>query len=212
MFPILVTPMFYPPKKCRTFLLVTLALTLGTACGHPPTPSVDVPAVEEPPAETLVPEEQPGEEPIAEQASPSSNPACEAAVACGFVYRSGNFPVRSPRQLGEIRDCRNIPGSLNVFTNGNWLTDVDLPCLTSIGSDLFITQNRALSGLDGLSNLTSVGGNLVITENRMLSSLDGLSNLTSVGRNVIIRGNPALPSFDDFESLRTYLRAQPRPR
>ena len=57
-----------------------------------------------------------------------------------------------------------------------------------------------------------MGGNLVITENRMLSSLDGLSNLTSVGRNVIIRGNPALPSFDDFESLRTYLRAQPRPR
>jgi hypothetical protein len=73
--------------------------------------------------------------------------------------------------------------------------------LTSIGTDLFIERNDALTNVGGLSGITSVGGNLLVLDNPTLTNVDGLSGLTSVGGIMSVSFNDALANVDGLSGL-----------
>ena len=64
--------------------------------------------------------------------------------------------------------------------------------LISVGGDLQINYNDALTNLDGLANLTSVGGDLQINDN------DALANCKSVAP---LLGWPNGPPYDSVEGV-----------
>jgi hypothetical protein len=111
----------------------------------------------------------------------------------------GTYNIENEHDLEEIYLCESISGDL-VFDTQEWLTGIDLPCLTSVGGNLYIGLNDTLTSIDGLSSVTSVGGYLYISHNDALTSLDGLSSLTSVGETLYIGYNDALCQ-DDAEAL-----------
>ncbi len=64
--------------------------------------------------------------------------------------------------------------------------------LTSVGGDLLINGNAALTSLSGFGALASVGEDLIISDNDVLTSLDGLGAITSAGKDLSIRSNDVL--------------------
>ena len=83
------------------------------------------------------------------------------------------------------------------------LTNLDgLSGITSVGYDLYISDNDALTNLDGLSGITgSLAGDLVIGTNAVLTNLDGLGTLTSVGGELKINNNAALTNLDGLSGI-----------
>jgi hypothetical protein len=159
----------------RRTCLAIVALTLCAACGHAPTPVIEDPTAEEPETETA--------------AQDAPDPACAEAVVC-----DGDYEVTSAEELEELRGCSGIVGDL-LLGDQEWLTNIDLPCLTAIIGDLGIARNDALANVDGLRNLARVSSHLIIVQNDTLTNLNGLQGLTSLGM-VIIRDNNALANVD----------------
>ncbi len=101
--------------------------------------------------------------------------------------------------------CTEIEGYVLIM--GDDITNLlELSVLTSIGGELWISENDKLASLMGLENLTSIGGSLTIGKigfagNPYLTTLAGLNNLTSVGSYVKINNNPALISLTGLENL-----------
>ncbi|MBU1675597.1 hypothetical protein KKA85_07425 [bacterium] len=87
----------------------------------------------------------------------------DVAVPC-----AGNHDIETESDRVAIMPCESISGDL-TFRIQAWLTGTHLPCLTTVGGDLIIENNAALTSLDGLFNLTSVGGDLYIAGNDCLS-------------------------------------------
>lgn len=100
--------------------------------------------------------------------------------------------------LSPLSGLSNIDGDVTI-TENNALTNLDGLSIDSIGEILEITLNPALTNIDGLSDLVFAGG-LIIDSNIVLSNLDGLSSfeITSI---IIIKDNPALTTIDDLTSL-----------
>ena len=70
--------------------------------------------------------------------------------------------------------------------------------LRTIGGNLVITGNPALSNLTGLDRLRLVK-NLDINKNNNLTSLKGLDSITTIGGNMIIENNYALNDLSSFD-------------
>lgn len=111
----------------------------------------------------------------------------------------GEYDVESPSDYPVVQQCESISGTLR-FYELDWLTSIEMPDLTTVGEDLIIADNDALTNLDGLSSLITVGGWLVIYGNDVLTSLDGLSGLTTVGGSLDIHANRCL-SPDEAEAF-----------
>ena len=112
---------------------------------------------------------------------------------------SGSASVFEPSDFSAIADCTSISGSLFVVCPS--CTDLsELNSLTSVGHNLRIDDNDALTNLNGLSGLTSVGG-LEIGGNDALTNLNGLSNITSVGGDLEIWNNDALINLDGLSGI-----------
>jgi hypothetical protein len=62
----------------------------------------------------------------------------------------------------------------------------------SVGGDLHVANNDALTSLSGLDALTSVGGGVTIEGNGVMTSLSGLDALTSVGEDLTVESNAQL--------------------
>jgi hypothetical protein len=88
--------------------------------------------------------------------------ACAAAVPC-----TGDYIIENSSDMDEAALCESISDDLTI-TRKTWLTNTDLPCLTSVGGILRIYSNPALTDISGLSSLTSVGGDLNIYSNPVL--------------------------------------------
>ena len=73
--------------------------------------------------------------------------------------------------------------------------------MTSIGGNLWISNNDVLTSLTGLDNVTSIGGYLRIGSNDTLTGLTGLDNLTSIGGMLFISSNPMLISLSGIDNL-----------
>ena len=97
-------------------------------------------------------------------------------------------------------NCSEVTG--DVMIDGTVVMNLDgLSVLTSVGGDLVITRNPALTNINGLSVLTSVGGSLLIYSNYALNNINGLSGLTSVGGDLDLTANYALTNVDSLSSL-----------
>jgi len=104
-----------------------------------------------------------------------------------------NFQINHP-------NCTEIEGDVEI--DGIDITNLNgLSVLTSIGGELLIHTDYALTSLFGLENLASIGGELEIVDNIALTSLSGLENLTSIGGSLTIYANTALPSLYGLEGV-----------
>ncbi len=82
---------------------------------------------------------------------------------------------------------------------------MELSVLTSIGGDLVIKSNDALSSLEGMIGLTSIGGSLIIEDNPTLTDIWGLVNIDPVSiEDLHIVNNPLL-SECDIQNICEYL-------
>ena len=104
-----------------------------------------------------------------------------------------NVTLTSQAQVNAFAGT-SITGSLAI--SGSDINDLlPLSSLTSVGGDLYIESNPALTSLSGLDALTSVGGSLLIANNLLLTSLAGLDALTNFGGNLSIILNFRLESI-----------------
>ena len=102
----------------------------------------------------------------------------------------GDFGIENSTDFDDVERCESITGDLRVIGT-DWLTSLDLPCLTSVGGDLEITANSALNSLNGLANLESVGGDLIVTGNFCLDwvEVDAFAAAIDVGGTVAVSMN-----------------------
>ena len=96
--------------------------------------------------------------------------------------------------------CTEIEGDLLI--RGNDITNlIGLSVITSIGVNLWISDNSLLTSLTGLDNVTSIGRNLWIGNNNALTSLTGLDNLSSIEHTLYIKDNDALTSLTGLDNV-----------
>jgi hypothetical protein len=127
--------------------------------------------------------------------------ACDILLPClpyGDYYfisqaHIDNFPFDFP-------ECTQLEG--NVVINGANITDLGgLYQVTSIGSNLELSDNNSLPGLLQLSNLFYLGNALVLINNDLLPGLDGLNNLALGEDNYLLileNDNLSLCNQDNF--------------
>ena len=95
----------------------------------------------------------------------------------------------------------SIGEDLNIGDNTALTSLIGLDNVTHIGKDLNIKNNTALINLTGLENVTSIGRRLVVEANTALTSLTGLDNVTSIGMYLVINDNPALTSLTGLDNV-----------
>jgi hypothetical protein len=97
----------------------------------------------------------------------------------GLTSIGRNLTVRDINGLVDLEGLDGIPnlgGDLQIRYNLGLLS-VDLTSLVSVGGDVLIQGNEALSHLEGLSGLISVGNDIVVSENSELDQCAGLTRL-----------------------------------
>ena len=77
--------------------------------------------------------------------------------------------VENNFDLEQVAQCQTISGTLRMERN-IWVTQLDLPCLTTVNSALIVDRNPALITM-AVPNLNLVGG-LTISSNLSLGSID----------------------------------------
>ena len=95
--------------------------------------------------------------------------------------------------------CTSISGDLLIHRK-NTTNLGGLSALTSVGGELWITNNMTLANIDGLSGLTSVGY-LNINGNNVLSNINGLSTLSELLTSLDIQNNPSLINLQGLSAL-----------
>ncbi len=101
-------------------------------------------------------------------------------------------------EQGDAQAVKVVPVSDEYWVH----SAADLPALAGLTyvEDLQIRYTD-LSDLSGLSALTTVGDDLIIEDNHALTSLAGLDGLTTVGDDIEIVENPLLPTCAANELL-----------
>jgi len=117
-------------------------------------------------------------------ADDDSSSFCDAAAPC-----EGDYDIGNELDLSAIALCERITGSLQIISQ-SWLTGVDLPCTTSVGT-LYLGHNDSLSSLTGLSSLTTVNSDVVVHYNACLSQADAdaFSTTLAIGGSVSVHDN-----------------------
>lgn len=118
---------------------------------------------------------------------------CEDAVPC-----EGDYVIGTTEDLDAIVQCETIAGDLQIESQE--ITNLELPCLTTVGGMLDISDNHSLATFE-LATLTAVGNTMTIARNGFLTHFD-LPGLASVDQSVIIQENATLAGFD-LSSLTT---------
>jgi hypothetical protein len=111
-------------------------------------------------------------------------------TAIGCAPCGGTYIVANSSDLDVVAACEVMTGSLTI-SNAPWLTNLDLPCLVSVGLSVAISENDDLTTIYAPA-LVEIGGTLNIWYNDALTTLDGLSSLTTVGDSVNIAYNDCL--------------------
>jgi hypothetical protein len=112
----------------------------------------------------------------------------------------GNYYIYNSADLASLAGFTEVTGDL-LISVGDMPNLNGLENLTSVGDNLLITSNNALTNLEGLNKLESVGGSIEITSNDALTNLEGLNNLESVGDYLSIVHNDALSSLGALNNL-----------
>ncbi|HMJ70319.1 MAG TPA: FlgD immunoglobulin-like domain containing protein [Cyclobacteriaceae bacterium] len=100
--------------------------------------------------------------------------------------------------LGDFSNLQSI-GALSIISNGS-LNSLDaFSSLNTVEGDVYISNNPALTNLQGLHNISNVGGTISIN-NQGLPDLTGLDGLVSAGA-LDISYNDNLTTLHGLESL-----------
>lgn len=122
----------------------------------------------------------------------SQSPCLPEGIEFTTQEQIDNFQVNYP-------GCTEIEGDVTIY--GDDIVNLQgLNVLTSIGGDLLIEDNDALTSLTGLEGLNSIGGDLLIYSNDALTSLTGLESITNINGDLIIFSN-GITSLTGLENL-----------
>jgi hypothetical protein len=92
----------------------------------------------------------------------------------------GDYIIENSIDLNTLEGYSTVTGDLTI--NAGPLPNISaLHSLTTVGGDLNIYRNTALTDLSGLENLTTVGGSFDMERNSALTSTSALENLSVVG-------------------------------
>ncbi len=124
----------------------------------------------------------------------------------GLYFPNGkNITITNNNSLTSLVRFRNLSsyysqGEINI-SNNDALTSLEgLEHLYSLDGSLTIYNNNALTSFE-LNNLYYVHGNLTINNNNNLTSLKGLDNLSSVSGLVTVNNNNILNSLEGLDNL-----------
>lgn len=133
----------------------------------------------------------------------SAQPCLPEGIAFTSQAQIDGFPTAYP-------GCTEIGGDVEI-TGADIVSLAGLASITSVGGDLLIYTNDALTSLAGLGSLTAIGGDLAIGANlnacfcplgnATLASLEGLEQLTSIGGGLYVYKNPMLTTFTGLDNL-----------
>ncbi|MBW6461230.1 MAG: T9SS type A sorting domain-containing protein, partial [Bacteroidales bacterium] len=141
------------------------------------------------------------------------NSPTEVANACGITLQClpfGNYHFFSQDDIDNFQNnypnCTEIEG--NVTLEGSDIVNLNgLSIVTSIGGNLDIYANAALTSMSGLDNLDSIGGNLQIYANAALTSLSGLENIEATSITDLYIGYNSSLSTCEVQCICDYLLA-----
>ena len=129
------------------------------------------------------------------------------AFDSSITFLSGNLWLRTTDNDDPIVDISNLTnlssiGGDLVIQENPALTNLDnLANLMTVGGNLNLQYNEALTSISGFTDLNSIGGFLNIAHNDVLGSITDFANLSVIGGNLFIENNPALTNVDDFYNL-----------
>lgn len=103
--------------------------------------------------------------------------------------------------LHGLRIVNKIAGSVSIYRCDSLASLAGLEYLTTIGSNLNLSQNSSLKSLSGLDRLNSISGGLTVEMNDSMGSLTGCMNLTNIGGHLAISDNPSLLSLSGLDTL-----------
>lgn len=84
--------------------------------------------------------------------------------------------------------------AMNVQGNPSLVDFKGFTSLTAVHS-IYITQNDALTSIDGFTGVTSMPGGMTITDNKALTNLNGVSNVTGNAYDINISANTILKNL-----------------
>ena len=114
-------------------------------------------------------------------------PAVEAQI------HTGNLSLNSQAEVNAFAESAvtEITGSLTI--SGSDIVNLSpLSLLTRVGTYLSISDNTALTNVDGFQNLTEVGWGIYVWENTDLVSFSGFDALLHTGDNIDFWFNDSL--------------------
>jgi hypothetical protein len=114
------------------------------------------------------------------------------------------YMVLSDLGLTNLNGLENVTSlSTNLrISNCSSLENLNgLHNLTSIGTYISITYNNLLINLEGLTNLSSINNHLSVENCDNLINVEGMDNLTSIGTHIYFNSNPALQNFKGLEGI-----------
>jgi hypothetical protein len=105
--------------------------------------------------------------------------------------------------LTGLSQLTSVGGQLWINDNSALTTFQGLHNVTSVGSHLRVRYNSNVLSLAGLDKIATVGGELDISNNQKLQSMTGLNALASVGSNCILSNNGHLVSLAALITLKS---------
>ncbi|HEY5916334.1 MAG TPA: hypothetical protein VIU13_03000, partial [Chryseolinea sp.] len=135
--------------------------------------------------------------------------------AFSSLQRVGSISIYENQSLASIDGLSNIQqvgaglGSSIWISNNDALTHIDgFSALSKIGGPVVVRYNHSLESVDGFSSVTQFNGHVEISNNNVLTSIGGLNKLTQIsdsgfGVGIIVNQNPRLAAFNGFSSLRS---------
>jgi hypothetical protein len=118
--------------------------------------------------------------------------ADDAERGCNRGVYTGHVTISDKSDLASYEGYTRVTGNLTITCPNCEAVD-ELACLFSVGGDVVVSENGALSSLD-LGSLLQVGGSLYLHRNPSLTTVD-LDRLLDIGAWATIRDNDSLAEF-----------------
>ena len=131
-----------------------------------------------------------------------------AGVGAVRVLATGTVGGKTVRALLPDAGTYYVRISQNSGNSDPYKLHVTAEMFNLFNPQISISDNAALTNLDGLVNITNVPGTLSIVANDALTNIDGLANIVNVGQYLTVQHNDALINLDGLANITsiTYLR------
>ncbi len=190
-----------------------LTLLAAALCSAPGCTSGDAGSGCEPPSDcsisTALTDPSTGEPTTETTETTDSNGECADAGPC-----EGDTTITDEGGLTDLADCESLSGDLTLLGQ-DWITEVELPCLESIGGGLYVGNRPTPEGFIDpedtaganpglvritLPRLTEVGRNVIIAYGASLETVH-LPRLSRIDGYLWLLQNSALVELDSLSSL-----------